>query len=85
MLLVMLLRLGPLALLAGFSEPVLYFLVGVLALGSAVASNGLARRMAGFMVVLCKGNSFRLMVQSVAFLPLMTLIVPSALTRNAIL
>lgn len=85
LLLAMLPRLGPLALLAGFSEPVLWFLVGVLALGSAVASSGLAHRMARFMVALCKGNSFRLMLQSVAFLPLMTLIVPSALTRNAIL
>lgn len=71
--------------LHGFSAPVLYFLIGVLALGSAVASSGLARRVSVSMIALCKGDGFRLMLQSVMLLPLMTVIVPSALTRNAIL
>jgi anion transporter len=71
--------------LSGFSEPVVYFLLGVLTIGLAVASSGLADRVAHFFLRRSRGNARSLYVQSLLAFPLLTLILPSATTRTGIL
>ncbi|RPI46853.1 MAG: hypothetical protein EHM59_06330, partial [Betaproteobacteria bacterium] len=73
------------AALAGFSEPVAYFLIGVLTIGLAVSRSGLAERVALFFLRRAGGNSRSLYLQLLLAFPLLTLILPSATTRTGIL
>jgi solute carrier family 13 (sodium-dependent dicarboxylate transporter), member 2/3/5 len=69
----------------GFASPVVFFLIGAVALGTAVESTGLAARMARFMVRSSGGRPGRLYVQILAALPAFAFVLPSAISRNAIL
>lgn len=71
--------------LQGFTSEVTFFLVGVTAIGTAVEASGLAQRAARFLTGSAKGNPTRLYVQMILSLPVLALLVPSAITRNAIL
>lgn len=71
--------------LYGFSQPVPYFLVGILTLGLAVNRSGLAERMASYLVRLAGGNPTRLYSQMLISFAALTFALPSASTRGAIL
>jgi anion transporter len=71
--------------LHGFTSEVTFFLVGVAALGTAVETSGLARRAARFLALSARGNPTRLYAQMIVSLPALAFLVPSAITRNAIL
>jgi anion transporter len=71
--------------LMGFAEPVTYFLMGVLTMGLAVSRSGLAERVARFFLRHCGGRPRALYGQLLLAFPLLTLILPSATTRTAIL
>jgi solute carrier family 13 (sodium-dependent dicarboxylate transporter), member 2/3/5 len=71
--------------LAGFANPVPYFLVGVLAMGVAVAKSGLAERLARRILVHARGSATRVYVQLVLAMPALTFLLPSATTRSGIL
>jgi anion transporter len=70
---------------SGFAGEVTFFLIGAVAIGAAVGRSGLAERMARFLCRGARGNPTRLYVQLVAGIPLLAQLVPSAITRNAIL
>jgi anion transporter len=69
----------------GFLSPILYFLVGVMAMGGAIVKSGLAQRAAKIFLRGARGSGKRLFVHCLCSLPPMALILPSAITRNAIL
>ncbi len=71
--------------LAGFTSDVTFFLVGAVAIGAAVEASGLAERAARFLGRRAAGSPTRLYWQMIAALPLLALLLPSAITRNAIL
>jgi anion transporter len=71
--------------LVGFSDPVTYFVMGVLTIGLAVSRSGLAQRVALFFLRRSRGNARSLYVQLLLAFPLLTLILPSATTRTGIL
>jgi sodium-dependent dicarboxylate transporter 2/3/5 len=71
--------------LHGFVNPVPYFLVGVLAMGLAVARSGLAERVARRILTHARGRSLRVYVQLVLAMPVLTFVLPSATTRSGIL
>ena len=71
--------------LAGFSEPVAYFLIGVLTIGLAVSHSGLAERVARFFLHRSRGSARSLYFQLLLAFPLLTIILPSATTRTGIL
>ncbi|MCL0044104.1 anion permease [Dehalococcoidia bacterium] len=71
--------------LSGFASPVAYFLIGILALGLGVRNSGLAERVAGMFIAQARGRPRLLFVQMLASFPLVTFLLPSATTRNAIL
>jgi anion transporter len=71
--------------LAGFAEPVAYFLIGVLTIGMAVLHSGLAERVARFFLRRCDGSSRALYLEMLLSFPLLTLLLPSATTRTGIL
>lgn len=71
--------------LVGFSDPVAFFLVGVLTLGLAVSRSGLAERVALYFLRRSGGSSRSLFLQLLLAFPLLTLILPSATTRTGIL
>jgi anion transporter len=71
--------------LVGFSEPVAYFLIGVLTIGLAVSRSGLADRLARFFLRRSRGSARSLYLQLLLALPLLTMILPSATTRTGIL
>ena len=73
------------AALYGFSQPVPYFLIGVLTLGLAVQQSGLANRMAGYLIRLARGSPHALYVQMLVSFAALTFALPSATTRGAIL
>lgn len=73
------------AALYGFSQPVPYFLIGILTLGLAVNRSGLAERLAFYLVRLAGGNPARLYVQMLVSFAALTFALPSASTRGAIL
>ncbi len=73
------------AALYGFSQPVPYFLIGVLTLGLGVQQSGLAERMAGYLIRLAKGSPHALYVQMLVSFAALTFALPSATTRGAIL
>jgi len=84
-----LLALSPGAKLAdavgGFASEVVFFLIGAVAIGTAVEASGLAARAARFLGRIARGSPARLYVQMIASLPAFAVLVPSAITRNAIL
>jgi sodium-dependent dicarboxylate transporter 2/3/5 len=71
--------------LVGFANPVPYFLVGVLAMGVAVAKSGLAERLARRILDHARGSTARVFVQLVLAMPVLTFLLPSATTRSGIL
>jgi solute carrier family 13 (sodium-dependent dicarboxylate transporter), member 2/3/5 len=71
--------------LAGFQSPAPFFLLGSLALGRATVTTGLARRFARLIVRGARGSGRRLYAQMIAMMPPMAILVPSALTRSAML
>ena len=71
--------------LAGFAEPVAYFLIGVLTIGLAVSRSGLAERVARFFLRRSRGSARSLYLQLLLAFPLLTIILPSATTRTGIL
>lgn len=89
LIVVVLLALNPDMRLAGavhgFTSEVVFFLIGVTALGTAVEASGLAQRAAHFLVRHAGGSPTRLYVQMIVALPALAFLVPSAITRNAIM
>ena len=73
------------AALYGFSQPVPYFLIGILTLGLGVQQSGLANRMAGYLIRLSGGSPRALYVQMLVSFAALTFALPSASTRGAIL
>ena len=73
------------AALYGFSQPVAYFLVGILTLGLAVQYSGLAERMATFLIRGAVGSPRFLYVQMLFSFAILTFALPSASTRGAIM
>ena len=71
--------------LAGFADPIAYFLIGVLTLGVAVARSGLAERVAHLLLARGRGRAGALYVHLLLALPVLTLLLPSATTRTGIL
>jgi anion transporter len=71
--------------LQGFVNPVPYFLIGVLALGLAVARSGLAERIARRILTHSRGRSVHVYVQLVLAMPALTFVLPSATTRSSVL
>lgn len=71
--------------LAGFSQPVPYFLIAVLTIGLAVQRSGLAERIALFFLRQCRERPVTLYVHLLISFPVLTLLLPSATTRTAIL
>ena len=63
----------------------MFFLIGAVAIGTAVEASGLAARAARFLGRMACGSPARLYVQMIASLPAFAVLVPSAITRNAIL
>ena len=70
---------------SGFAGQVVLFLIGAVGLGAAVESSGLAARAARFLSRRARGSPARLYIQMVASLPILALLIPSAITRNAVL
>lgn len=71
--------------LYGFSQPVAYFLIGILTLGLAVHHSGLAERLATALVRGAGGRPRYLYAQMLLSFALLTFALPSASTRGAIL
>ena len=71
--------------LYGFSQPVTYFLLGILTLGLAVHQSGLAQRMAVYLIRLAQGSPRKLYVQMLVSFAALTFALPSASTRGAIM
>ena len=71
--------------LYGFSQPVSYFLVGILTIGLAVQRSGLAERVAVFLIRGAGGKPGLLYVQMLFSFALLTFALPSASTRGAIM
>lgn len=71
--------------LYGFSQPVTYFLLGILTLGLAVHQSGLAERLATFLIRGAGGSPRALYVQMLFSFALLTFALPSASTRGAIM
>jgi len=69
----------------GFTSEVTFFLIGVSAIGAAVEASGLAQRAARFLALSARGNPSRLYIQMIVSLPALAFLVPSAITRNAIM
>lgn len=76
----------PLAqVLQGFSSPVIFFLLGVLAIGSATVKTGLAWRLLGLLLGRGSRGPWAMFRRLLCSLPLQPILIPSAITRNAIL
>jgi solute carrier family 13 (sodium-dependent dicarboxylate transporter), member 2/3/5 len=69
----------------GFSQPVAYFLIGILTLGLAVHQSGLAQRMAVFLLRGAGGSPRVLYAQMLFSFAALTFALPSASTRGAIM
>lgn len=76
---------SPAVVFSGFSSPVLFFLIGILCLGAAVERTGLANRVGRRLLAGARGSPTRMYFQMFVGLMAMAFIVPSAITRNAIL
>ena len=73
---------GPVEGLYGFSQPVSYFLIGILTIGLAVQRSGLAERVAVFLIRGAGGKPGLLYVQMLFSFALLTFALPSASTRR---
>jgi anion transporter len=73
------------ATFTGFAAPVVFFLIGAVAIGTAVESTGLAARVAILLARSAGGSPSRLYFQMLASLPGLAFLMPSAITRNAVL
>ncbi|HEU0022679.1 MAG TPA: SLC13 family permease [Dehalococcoidia bacterium] len=71
--------------LYGFSQPVAYFLIGILTLGLAVYRSGLAVRMATLLIRIAVGSPRMLYGQMLFSFAALTFVLPSASTRGAIM
>ena len=71
--------------LVGFADPIAYFLIGVLTMGVAVAKSGLAERVAHVLLARGRGRAGALYAHLLLAMPPLTLLLPSATTRTAIL
>ena len=71
--------------LYGFSQPVAYFLIGILTLGMAVHRSGLAERVSILLMRGAGGSPALLYVQMLFSFAALTFALPSASTRGAIL
>ena len=71
--------------LYGFSQPVSYFLIGILTIGLAVRQSGLAERLATVLIRTAGGRPGLLYVQMLLSFALLTFALPSASTRSAIM
>jgi sodium-dependent dicarboxylate transporter 2/3/5 len=71
--------------LYGFSQPVTYFLLGILTLGLAVHRSGLAERLAVYLIRLTGGSPRKLYAQMLVSFAALTFALPSASTRGAIM
>ena len=76
---------GVLEGLYGFSQPVSYFLIGILTIGLAVQQSGLAERLATFLIRGAVGKPGLLYVQMLFSFAALTFALPSASTRGAIM
>lgn len=70
---------------AGFASPVLFFLLGSAGLGIAGERTGLVDRLAGWLLARSRGSGHRLLLDLLVSMPLQALVVPSAMSRNAVL
>ncbi len=75
----------PAAVFAGYTSPVVFFLIGVLAIGAAVERTGLAARAGRLLLSRAQGSPTRLYFQMLPGMIAMAFVVPSAITRNAVL
>ena len=73
------------ATFVGFASPVIFFLIGAAAIGTAVEATGLAERISRVLVRSARGSPSRLYVQMLVTLPGLAFVMPSAITRNAVL
>tara|TARA_A100001037_G_C15153493_1_gene641466 strand:+ start:11335 stop:12699 length:1365 start_codon:yes stop_codon:yes gene_type:complete len=71
--------------LVGFSKPICYFLIGILAMGFAVRVSGLAERVASYIINISVGNPVLMYFQMLLSFVLLTFVLPSATTRGAII
>lgn len=69
----------------GFTSPVVFFLLGVQVMSVAVLKSGLAARAARLFLTRARGRPGRLLPQLATLLPGLALVLPSAITRNAVL
>lgn len=70
---------------AGFASPVLFFLLGSAALGIAAEYAGLTERLAAWLLARSRGSGARLLLELLLSMPLQALVIPSAISRNAVL
>jgi solute carrier family 13 (sodium-dependent dicarboxylate transporter), member 2/3/5 len=73
------------ATFVGFASPVVFFLIGAVAIGTAIEETGLAQRLARILTRGAGGSPRRLYVQMLLGLPVLAFLLPSAITRNAVL
>jgi solute carrier family 13 (sodium-dependent dicarboxylate transporter), member 2/3/5 len=70
---------------AGLGTPVVFFLIGSVAIATAVEATGLAGRIAAVLVRRARGSPRRLYVHMLTILPVLAFVLPSAISRNAVL
>jgi len=73
------------AAFVGFSSPILFFLLGSAAIGIAAEQTLLADRLAGWLLDRSRGSGRLVLRDLLLSMPLQALIVPSAISRNAVL
>lgn len=76
---------GPAQGFAGFASEVTIFMVGIAGICAAVETSGLAQRAARMLLRIAQGNPSRLYWQMIAAFPVLALLLPSSMARNAIL
>ena len=76
---------SPSEALAGYSSPIVFFLIGSMVMGTAIMRSGLAERLAYYLVHRSKGSPRMLTAQLLLAMPLMAFVMPSAINRNAML